>query len=103
MKHVDMKKNMVLPRLIGQASVIQQLGLDTPQGVQRLLMMLLHYADPESKGIVFDIPTINKIIHKMVDEHKNNLSLIGEDDKLIIKAVDGVELYMIQKQQKAKK
>jgi hypothetical protein len=99
-KEFDMKKNMVLPRVLKNASIIQQLGLDTEKGFQRLFMILLHYADPERKGITLDLDTINVIVDKMANKHQNQLLVEGKDDKIFIKALDAVELYMHQKENK---
>lgn len=99
-KNFDMKSGAVIrARDLAGASVSQQLGLNTPEGVQRLIMILLAKLDPDNQGVFISIPDLNMIIPKLVE--RPNLVVLGEKDQLFLKLCNTSEYTAIAAHQES--
>lgn len=66
------------------ATIIQQLGLNGPQGFSRLMMALLAKFDPECKGIELLETDVQHAYKLAVLQGKANISVRGKEDRLIL-------------------
>jgi hypothetical protein len=93
----NLMQDAILPksRHARGSTVIQQMGLDTPMGVQRLMMILLAKLDPESNGINITLEDLNRAVSITADAPlgmgKANLLVRGKDDALFLKLCDEAE------------
>jgi hypothetical protein len=81
---------------IAGATVIQQLGLDTPMGLQRLLMIMLSKLDPESKGIFITLEDINRSIEVQVTNGRDQWLVKGEKDQIYMRMCTLAEIAQTQ-------
>ena len=65
-------------------TVIQQLGLNGPQGFSRLMLALLVKFDPECKGIELTQEDIEKVYEVSVIQGKQNVSVRGKPTSLVL-------------------
>lgn len=86
------------------STVIQQIGLDTPMGVQRLLMLLLSKLDPQGNGVTISLDDINHAVATTAPPPlgvgKANMLIRGENDELLLKLVDDAEWVEWQAKEK---
>jgi len=87
----DMKKAAIPPRVLNpDSTIIQQLGLNTPLGMQRLIMMLVHKLDPQGTGAVLTEADIRSFVDTVTSGRKN-ISVIGQNNSLHLKLCDDAE------------
>lgn len=98
------------PQVVPQAehahgsTVIQQMGLDTELGVQRLLLLLMVKVDPENKGFNITLSDINNALKTVVVDAKPDILIYGHNDKVFLKMVDAKEkaLFMASEEERNK-
>ena len=81
---------------IAGSTVIQQLGLDTPMGLQRMLMIILSKLDPESNGITITLEDINRSIDVQVKQGRDKWLVNGINDQIFMKMCTKEEVARIQ-------
>lgn len=81
-----MRKDYILPQAehLAGATVIQQMGLDSQMGMQRLLMILLDKLDPEGKGVTLTLQDLNHAIHSTLTERRSEMLIRGESDQILL-------------------
>jgi hypothetical protein len=88
------KKRYILPKAehIAGATIIQQLGLDTEMGLQRMLQIMLVKMDPESKGITISLDDINHAYKVTMEQSRKNWLVKGEADAIFMKMCTDLEM-----------
>lgn len=79
------------------STVIQQMGLDTEMGLQRLLQILLIKFDPGGYGIRVTLNDLNKVAAAMVEKKRNTMLVRGEDDAVFLKMATAEEVAALSK------
>lgn len=96
-------RQWVLPRTLSLANstIIQQLGLDTEYGVQRLLQLMLNKLDPEGKGIRITLDDINNAVEQAITHGRQYFLIAGRDNGLDLKMGTAEEAEAQRKEQEA--
>lgn len=83
----EKSRRYILPRAlnIANSTVIQQLGLDTEFGMQRLLQLLLNKIDPNGEGVRLDLNDINNAVEQSMLHGRQYFLIRGENDALFMK------------------
>lgn len=79
------------------STVIQQLGLDTEMGLQRILQILTDKIDPESKGFYITLADINHAVETMVTHRRSEWLILGEDDQIYFRLCTPEEIAEVRK------
>jgi hypothetical protein len=92
-KDLNMKRHAYInSRDLAGASVIQQTGLDTPEGLQRMISILLHKMDPEGKGVILTLEDMQKYADAAILEGRVNMLVNGLNDHLLFKLCTNAEM-----------
>lgn len=67
-----------------ESRVIKQLGLDTPQGLTRLLLALIAKYDPDGHGITITPADIMKTVEIAVNQRRQNIMVHGRGENIIL-------------------
>jgi hypothetical protein len=65
-----------------RSQVLQQLGLHKPEGVMRLISVLMHKFDPRGLGITIGPFDLQQAVHNATVEGRSQLQVIGQPDGL---------------------
>jgi hypothetical protein len=88
----DMKKGAVIQsRDLAGASIIQQLGMDKPDGMHRMFNVLLHKLDPEGKGVIVTLADLQAYGDAAMAGRQNTL-VHGQYDTILFKLCTDEEM-----------
>jgi hypothetical protein len=88
----DMKKGAVIQsRDLAGASIIQQTGMDKPDGMHRMFNVLLHKLDPEGKGVLVTLADIQAYGEAAMAGRQNTL-VHGQYDAILFKLCTNAEM-----------
>jgi hypothetical protein len=79
---VPIEGQQIPPAWNPKSQVLQQLGLHTPQGVMRLLTIVMHKVDPMGAGLVITQADVANAVQISTIEGRANLRVVGGADRL---------------------
>lgn len=92
-KNKDMKRHAIInSRDVAGASIIQQTGLNTPEGMQRMFNILLHKMDPKGKGVIVTLADLQNYAETSVIHGKQNTMVYGQFDSILFKLCTDAEM-----------